>query len=144
EPAYEKTARKIFGNTPEMLEFFSKKLGIDYPWSKYSQVVVRDFVSGAMENTSASTFMEDLQLNERELLDKNWDGIIAHELFHHWFGNYVTTESWANLPLNEAFANYSEYLWTEHKYGADEAAFHHLEELGQYLDESETKREPLI
>ncbi|MBX0333543.1 M1 family peptidase [Pontibacter sp. HSC-14F20] len=144
EPAYEKTAKKIFGNTPEMLEFFSKKLGVDYPWSKYSQVVVRDFVSGAMENTSASTFMEDLQLNERELLDKHWDGIIAHELFHQWFGNYVTTESWANLPLNEAFANYSEYLWTEHKYGAEEAAYHHLEELGQYLDESETKREPLI
>ncbi|PKV66757.1 M1 family metallopeptidase [Pontibacter ramchanderi] len=144
EPAYEKTAKKIFGNTPEMLEFFSKKLGVDYPWSKYSQVVVRDFVSGAMENTSASTFMEDLQLNERELLDKHWDGIIAHELFHQWFGNYVTTESWANLPLNEAFANYSEYMWTEHKYGADEAAMHHLDELSQYLDEAETKREPLI
>src|SRR5690606_11372869 len=105
EPAYEKTAKKIFGNTPEMMEFFSKKLGVDFPWAKYSQVVVRDFVSGAMENTSASTFMEDLQLNERELLDKHWDGIIAHELFHQWFGDYVTTESWANLPLNEAFAN---------------------------------------
>jgi aminopeptidase N len=144
EPAYEKTAKKIFGNTPEMMEFFSKKLGVDYPWSKYAQVVVRDFVSGAMENTSASTFMEALQLNERELLDKNWDGIIAHELFHQWFGNYVTTESWANLPLNEAFANYSEYLWAEHKYGADEAAYLHLEEMEQYLDEAETKREPLI
>lgn len=71
EPAYKGTAKKIFGNTPEMMEFFSKKLGVAYPWAKYSQVVVRDFVSGAMENTSASTFMEDLQLNERELLDKN-------------------------------------------------------------------------
>ncbi|WP_299755798.1 M1 family aminopeptidase [uncultured Pontibacter sp.] len=144
EPEYEKTAKKIFGNTPEMMEFFSQKLGVDYPWAKYSQVVVRDFVSGAMENTSASTFMEDLQLNERELLDKSWDGIIAHELFHQWFGDLVTTESWANLPLNEAFANYSEYLWAEHKYGADEAAYLNLDELGQYLDEAETKREPLI
>ncbi|SFG91763.1 M1 family metallopeptidase [Pontibacter chinhatensis] len=144
EPAYEKTAKKIFGNTPEMLEFFTTKLGVDYPWAKYSQVVVRDFVSGAMENTSASTFMEDLQLNERELLDKSWDGIIAHELFHQWFGNLVTTESWANLPLNEAFANYSEYLWAEYKYGPDEAAYLHLGELEQYLDEAETKREPLI
>ena len=144
EPAYKGTAKKIFGHTPEMMEFFSKKLGVDYPWAKYSQVVVRDFVSGAMENTSASTFMEDLQLNERELLDKNWDGIIAHELFHQWFGDYVTTESWANLPLNEAFANYSEYLWAEHKYGADEAAYLQMDELGQYLDEAETKREPLI
>ncbi|AKD03135.1 M1 family aminopeptidase [Pontibacter korlensis] len=144
EPEYKNTAKKIFGNTPQMLEFFSQKLGVTYPWAKYSQVVVRDFVSGAMENTSASTFMEDLQLNERELLDKSWDGIIAHELFHQWFGDYVTTESWANLPLNEAFANYSEYLWAEHKYGADEAAYLHLDELSQYLDEAETKREPLI
>lgn len=144
EPEYKNTARKIFGHTPEMMEFFTKKLGVDYPWAKYAQVVVRDFVSGAMENTSASTFMEDLQLNERELLDKHWDGIIAHELFHQWFGNLVTTESWANLPLNEAFANYSEYLWTEYKYGADEAAYAHLDEMSQYLDEAETKREPLI
>ncbi|MBC5992905.1 M1 family aminopeptidase [Pontibacter cellulosilyticus] len=144
EPAYKNTAKKVFGNTPEMMEFFTKKLGVEYPWAKYSQVVVRDFVSGAMENTSASTFMEDLQMNERELLDKHWDNIIAHELFHQWFGDYVTTESWANLPLNEAFANYSEYLWAEHKYGPDEAAYLQMDELSQYLDEAETKREPLI
>ncbi len=144
EPAYKNTAKKVFGNTPEMMEFFSQKLGVAYPWPKYAQVVVRDFVSGAMENTSASTFMEDLQLNERELLDKSWDGIIAHELFHQWFGDYVTTESWANLPLNEAFANYSEYLWAEHKYGADEAAYLQMDELSQYLDEAQEKREPLI
>jgi aminopeptidase N len=144
EPAYKGTAKKIFGNTPEMMEFFSKKLGVDYPWEKYAQVVVRDYVSGAMENTSASVFMEDLQLNERELLDKDWDGIIAHELFHQWFGDYVTTESWANLPLNEAFANYSEYLWAEHKVGADEAAYLQIDEMSQYLDEAETKREPII
>ncbi|WP_161889977.1 M1 family aminopeptidase [Pontibacter russatus] len=144
EPAFKGTAQKIFGNTPEMMEFFSTKLGVAYPWVKYAQVVVRDFVSGAMENTTASVFMEDLQLNERELLDKNWDGIIAHELFHQWFGDYVTLESWANLPLNEAFANYSEYLWAEHKYGADEAAYLQMDEMGQYLDEAETKRVPLI
>ncbi|TXK50814.1 M1 family metallopeptidase [Pontibacter qinzhouensis] len=144
EPAYAPTAKKIFGHTPEMMEFFSKKLGVDFPWAKYAQVVVRDFVSGAMENTTASVFMEDLQLTERELIDKNWDGIIAHELFHQWFGDYVTTESWANLPLNESFANYSEFLWSEHKYGADEAAYLQMEELSQYLAEAETKREPMI
>lgn len=144
EPAYKGTAKKIFGHTPEMMEFFSTKLDVAYPWAKYAQVVVRDFVSGAMENTSATVLMEDLQLNERELLDKNWDGIIAHELFHQWFGDYVTTESWANLPLNESFANYSEFLWAEHKFGPDEAAYLQMDELGQYLDEAETKREPLI
>ncbi|WP_066508579.1 M1 family metallopeptidase [Rufibacter sp. DG15C] len=144
EPAYAATAKATFGRTPEMLEFFSQKLGVSFPWNKYAQVVVRNFVSGAMENTTASTFMEALQQDRRELLDKNWDHIIAHELFHQWFGDYVTTESWANLPLNESFADYSEYLWAEHKYGPEEAALTHQEAFHQYLQEFQSKQEPLI
>ncbi|HSZ25683.1 MAG TPA: M1 family metallopeptidase, partial [Cytophagaceae bacterium] len=144
EPKFEKYAKNIFGHTPEMIEFFSTKLGYDFAWNKYSQVVVRDFISGAMENTTATIFMEALQCDDRELLDENWDGIIAHELFHHWFGDLVTCESWANLPLNESFANYSEYLWTEYKYGKDEADFLDLKEEEEYFDEAESKQEPLI
>lgn len=144
EKEYEPYAKDIFGNTPEMLSFFSEILDYPYPWDKYSQIIVRDYVSGAMENTTASVFMEQLQMTDRELLDKDYETTIAHELFHHWFGDLVTCESWSNLPLNESFANYSEYLWLEHKYGKDEAEFHRWEELGGYLDESESKREPLI
>lgn len=144
EKAYSPYAKKIFGNTPEMLGFFSSKLGVKYPWPKYSQVVVRDFVSGAMENTSASLFYEGLNVTDRQLLDRNWDNIIAHELFHHWFGDLVTCESWSNLPLNESFANYSEYLWNEHKYGKDEADYHLYNEMDEYIDESKEKQEPLI
>ena len=144
EPKYEKYAKNIFGNTPEMIEFFSTKLGYKYAWNKYSQVVVRDFISGAMENTTATVFMESLQCDDRQLLDENWDGIIAHELFHHWFGDLVTCESWSNLPLNESFANYSEYLWAEYKYGKDEADFLDVKEEEEYFDEAESKQEPLI
>ena len=144
EPKYKPYAKAIFGNTPEMMEFFSNKLGYAYPWDKYSQIVVRDYVSGAMENTSATIMMEALQATSRELLDENWDGIIAHELFHHWFGDLVTCESWSNLPLNESFANYSEYLWEEYKYGKDAADYHALDEKMQYLAESKKKQEPLI
>jgi aminopeptidase N len=144
EPKYKDHAMKIFGNTPEMLTFFSEKLGYTYPWDKYSQVVVRDYVSGAMENTSASVFMEGLQKTDRELLDKNWDYIIAHELFHHWFGDLVTCESWGNLALNESFANYSEYLWYEHKFGKDYADAHRQEEMDDYLAESEKKQVPIV
>ncbi|ALI99482.1 M1 family metallopeptidase [Rufibacter tibetensis] len=144
EPEYAATAKATFGRTPAMLEFFSQKLGVAFPWDKYAQVVVRDFVSGAMENTTASTFMEAVQQDRRELLDKNWDHIIAHELFHQWFGDLVTTESWANLPLNESFADYSEYLWAEHRYGPDEAALTHQTALLEYLGEARTKQEPLI
>ena len=144
EPKYEPVARKIFGNTPKMMEFFSNKLGYPYPWPKYDQVVVRDFVSGAMENTTASVFMEALQCTEKELEDKNWDDIIAHELFHQWFGDLVTLESWANLPLNESFANYSQYLWDEYKTGIDEADFQASKERQLYLFEAARKQEPLI
>ncbi|MBY0425593.1 MAG: M1 family metallopeptidase [Cytophagales bacterium] len=144
EPSYKKYAKTIFGKTPEMIKFFSEKLGYPYPWEKYSQVVVRDYVSGAMENTSATIMMEALQIDNREALDTDWDYIIAHELFHHWFGDLVTCESWSNLPLNESFANYSEYLWEEYKNGVDAADFHAQEELNGYLNESLSKQEPII
>jgi aminopeptidase N len=121
EPEYAPHAHAIFGNTPEMLEYFSKILGVDYPWEKYAQVVVRDFVSGAMENTTATIHGEFIQTDSRSLLDEDYEDIIAHELFHHWFGNLVTCESWANIPLNESFATYGEYLWNEYKYGRDHA-----------------------
>src|SRR5690606_10639756 len=70
--------------------------------------------------------------------------IIAHELYHHWFGDLVTTESWANLPLNEAFATYGEYLWIEHKYGRDAADEHSMNGLYNYLAESRQKQVDLI
>lgn len=144
EPEFKKDARAIFGNTPEMLEFFSQKFGFAYPWAKYSQVIVKDFVSGAMENTSATVLMDAVQVEKRSLVDNHWDGIIAHELAHHWFGDLVTCESWSNLPLNESFANYSEYLWSEYKFGKDQADYENDQEAGNYLRESFTKQEPLI
>ncbi|WPP52531.1 M1 family metallopeptidase [Catalinimonas niigatensis] len=144
EPTYEPYARAIFGRTPEMMEYFSGLIGVEFPWAKYAQVVVRDFVSGAMENTTASVFMQDLQVDDRELLDYHWDGIIAHELFHQWFGDLVTCESWANLPLNESFATYSEYLWSNYKYGKDEGDYVLWEQGQNYFAEAEEKQVDLI
>jgi len=134
EPDYESVAKDIFGMTPEMMTFFSELTGIQYPWDKYSQIVVRDYVSGAMENTTAVVHGEDAQQKKGQLVDDNvWEGTIAHELFHHWFGDLVTTESWANLTVNESFATYSVYLWYEHKYGKDKAAAHMFEDIQTYL-----------
>ncbi len=144
EPAYEKYARNIFGETPAMIEFFSTKLNYPFPWPKYSQIIVRDFVSGAMENTSASIFMEALAVDDRFLVDDNWEQIIAHELFHHWFGDLVTCESWSNLPLNESFANFSEIAWFEHKHGYEAGLKHAQEDLEGYLSEAKTTQNPLI
>jgi len=134
EKEYEPYAKQIFGLTPEMMEFYSKRLGYDYPWSKYAQITGRDYVSGAMENTTATLHQESAQQKPGDLIDENkWENTIAHELFHHWFGDLVTAESWSNLTVNESFANYSEYLWLEHKYGKDDADYHLRQDLSAYI-----------
>ena len=144
EPEFEKDAKLIFNHTPEMLDFFSTTFGLKYPWPKLSQVVVRDYVSGAMENTTAIIYGESVQKSSDDLENAPNDYIVAHEISHHWFGDYVTCESWSNLTLNEGFANYSEYLWFEHKYGKDMADMHRAEELQGYLASSAYKIHPLI
>ncbi|MCB0685811.1 MAG: M1 family metallopeptidase [Saprospiraceae bacterium] len=144
EPEFAEDAKDIFAHTPEMLSFFSEKTGVNYPWPKFSQIIVRDYVSGAMENTTAVIFGEFIQKHKRELIDNNNDAIVAHEMFHHWFGDYVTCESWSNLTLNEGFANYAEYLWLEHKYGRDEAENHRIEEIQGYLYQASQEVHPLI
>ena len=111
----------IFGKTPEMIEFFSNYTGVPYAWDKYSQVVVRDFVSGAMENTGAVTHMEEVAHTPRQHWDDTYEEYVSHELFHHWFGDLVTSESWSNITLNESWATYAQYLWKEFKYGRDNA-----------------------
>ncbi|CAL2074854.1 M1 family metallopeptidase [Tenacibaculum sp. 190524A02b] len=133
EKKYAPYAKEIFGNTPEMLAFFSKITGVEYPWNKYAQIVGRDYVSGAMENTTAVIHGEHAYQMPGQLIDENkHENTIAHEAFHHWFGDLVTTESWSNLTVNESFANYSEYLWLEYKYGKNYADAHLFDDRESY------------
>ncbi|MDO7853355.1 M1 family aminopeptidase [Hymenobacter convexus] len=135
EPKYAPFAKQIFGNTTDMLEFYSNRLGVEYPWNKYAQIVARDYVSGAMENTTATLHGEQVQMTDRELLDRQFssESVIAHELFHQWFGDYVTAESWSNITVNETMADFSEGLYAEHKYGKDAADAHYYTYLRRYL-----------
>ncbi|MGE5107345.1 MAG: M1 family aminopeptidase, partial [Sphingobacteriales bacterium] len=144
EPAYAPYAKQIFGNTPEIMDFYSKILGMDFPWQKYSQIVVRDFVSGAQENTSATVHNESVQRTPRELLDGNQEDYIAHELFHQWFGDLVTTESWSNITVNESMANYSEVLWFGYKYGKDAGDAKFLEDVTYYLSSQNSAKLDLV
>jgi aminopeptidase N len=145
EKEYAPVAKRIFGNTPEMIAFYSRITGIDYPWPKYDQIVGRDYVSGAMENTTATLHGEAAQQDARELTDGNgWEDVIAHELFHQWFGDLVTTESWSNITLNESFADYSETLWNEYKYGKDAGQAINYQGIQSYLQQPENADKNLV
>lgn len=141
EKPYALVARKIFGLTPEMIAFYVKITGVEYPWAKYSQITGRDYVSGAMENTTATLHTDAVQQDARELVDGNkFEEYVAHELFHQWFGDLVTTESWSNLTVNESFANYSEVLWNQYKYGKDAGDDKNFDDMQGYLgSHSESK-----
>ena len=136
EPKYAPYARQLFGETPQMIEFFSDRLGVPYAWPKYSQVVARDYVSGAMENTSATLHGDNLNRNSRQILDEDYHDYVSHELFHQWFGDLVTCESWSNITVNESFADYGEYLWNEHRYGKEYADWKNRMAFDKYMNES--------
>ncbi|MDX2032746.1 MAG: M1 family aminopeptidase, partial [Blastocatellia bacterium] len=137
--------RRLFANTPRMIEFFEKRFGYAYPYPKYAQIVVDDFLFGAMENTSASTFTDRCLLDDRAAIDINYDDIVAHELAHQWWGDLVTCKDWTQIWLNESFATYSEYLWREHTEGSDSARVALFQDFLTYLREDRTShRRPIV
>lgn len=141
----EEAGRKLFARTPQMIEFFAEKFGYPYPYPKYAQVLVDDFLFGAMENTSATTMTDRVLLDERAELDLNYDDLVAHELAHQWWGDLVTCKHWSQIWLNESFATYSEYLWRESQQGSDEARFVLHQDFLTYLREDLTShRRPIV
>ncbi|MBA3538771.1 MAG: M1 family metallopeptidase, partial [Deltaproteobacteria bacterium] len=117
----EAEAERTLARTPEMLELFSTQFGVAYPYPRYAQVFVADFIFGGMENTSATTLTDTVLMDERAALDYDVDSLVAHELAHQWFGDLVTCRDWGEGWLNEGFATYSEYLWRERHEGRDAA-----------------------
>jgi aminopeptidase N len=129
-------AARSLGETPRMMEFFSRRFGVAYPWQRYSQVVVSDFIFGGMENTTATTLYEHVMLDDRAALDISSCDLVAHELAHQWFGDYVTCRDWSHAWLNEGFATFSEHLEREDRLGRDEYDYGVAGDLDSYLAEA--------
>ncbi|MBW4574133.1 MAG: M1 family metallopeptidase [Aphanothece sp. CMT-3BRIN-NPC111] len=146
EKVREEDAHRSMGKTPRMIEFFSEKFGYPYPFPKYAQVCVDDFIFGGMENTSTTLLTDRCLLDERASLDnRNTESLVAHELAHQWFGDLVVIKHWSHAWIKEGMASYSEVLWTEQEYGKDDAAYYILLEARSYLAEDSSRyRRPIV
>lgn len=140
EKGKETEAKISMGKTPKMIEFFSQKYGYSYPYSKYAQVCVDDFIFGGMENTSTTILTDRCLLDEKASLDnRNTESLVAHELSHQWFGDLVVIKHWSHAWIKEGAASYAEVLWTEHEYGKDEGAYYLLGEARNYFQEDSSR-----
>ena len=135
-----------YGRTPQMLELFSKKLGVEYPWEKYAQSMVDDFVAGGMENSSATTNASSSLVNP--LLAPEYptgqDPLISHELGHQWFGDLVTCKDWGNIWLNEGFATFMETLWSENYFPKDQAEYERWTSVREWFGQPNLWAKPIV
>jgi aminopeptidase N len=144
-PGREDEGERSFGKTPQMIELFERKLGVAYPYARYSQIAVSDFIFGGMENTSATTQTDRTLHDEIAALDFSSDPLVSHELAHQWFGDLLTCRDWAHAWLNEGFATYMEAVWRETDLGADEYLYDIFECVKAYLhEESQRYSRPIV
>ena len=138
-PARKKDTARSFGETPRMIELFSRLTGVPFPWQRYSQIVVSDFIFGGMENTTATTMYEHVLLDERAVLDITSNDLVAHELAHQWFGDFVTCRDWSHAWLNEGFATFMEHVEREDRLGRDEYDYGVSSDNDTYLHEASAR-----
>lgn len=139
----EDDGRRMLGRTPAMMEFFSQRFGLDYPFVKYAQIVPELFL-GAMENVSATTHSYRLLPDKRASLDYKPDSVVAHELVHQWFGDLLAVRDWSHTWLKESFATYFESVWMGEEEGEDQLRIDMRDNLNLYLAADKRGRRPIV
>lgn len=130
-----------FGDTKDMLDFFSSITGVEYPWTKYAQNAMYDF-GGGMENVSSTTLGEGALTDKRDGF-RNMSGLNAHELAHQWFGDLVSCHNWGEIWLNESFATFFQALYFEQARGKVGYQHQIAGNTGGYLGEASRYQRPL-
>jgi aminopeptidase N len=138
--------RVNYERTPAMIELFNKKYGVDYPWEKYSQVMVDEFVAGGMENSSATTNTSSSLVNPKLAGEyaTGQDDLISHELTHQWFGDYVTCKDWGHIWLNEGFATFGETVWAENHFPKDQSEYQRWSDARHWFAEANLYDKPIV
>jgi aminopeptidase N len=142
----EDTIDATFHRTKEMLDFFSERYGVPYPWEQYAQTAVDEFVASGMENVSATTLAARDMVHAELASEKpeGADGLISHEMTHQWFGDLVTCKDWTNTWLNEGFATFGATLWEEHYYGVDASSYRYWREQNTWMQSRELYPVPIV
>ena len=137
---------RCLSKTSAAMKFFEEKIGVPYPWEKFAQIWISDFMWGGMENVSAVTLNDDAYLLDlRAQVDFTSDDVVAHELAHQWWGDLATARDWNNLWLHEGFANYFEVLFKEHEKGEEYSQYDLMQQaLSVFHTESGQGRSPLV
>ncbi len=147
EKGKEDDIKRAFGKTPQMIDFFSKKIGVPYPYEKYAQIAVADFMFGGMEHTTATTETDNLLHDEKAHEEAKYysESVCVHELAHQWFGDLITCKDWSHLWLNEGFATYFDALFMEHDRGEDEFVYEmYLNAQEYFTEDKEQYRRPIV
>ncbi len=137
-------ALRSFGKTPEMLELFNDITGFLYPYEKYDQVLLEDFMYGGMENITLSHQTDRTMHTESARPDHSSDGLVAHELAHQWYGDLLTTRNWANAWLNEGLTSFMTLVWTAHDKGFDGGEYARLQSLKSVIRANNYYSRPVV
>lgn len=129
--------------TERMVDFMEAETGMTYPWESYSQIMVQEFLYGAMENTTATIFGDFLAVDQRQFIDKNYIGVNCHEFVHQWFGDYITARTYNDTWLQESFATYYPKKFARQLYGDAHYEWQKRGEQNSALDASKRDRLPV-
>ena len=139
-----KETNRSFGLTKDMMRVFNELTGIPYPYEKYDQIIVDDFMFGGMENITLTHNTDRTMYDENAAPDVSSEGLVAHELAHQWYGNMLTTKNWENIWLNEGFATFLSRLYRHEKFGHDEGEYIRYGEMRSYFGSNKRWERPTV
>lgn len=142
-PQFADRMKPTYRYSAELVDFMEQETGIAYPWESYSQIMVQEFLYGAMENTTATIFGDFFNVDERAYGDRNYVGVNCHELTHQWFGDYITARDGRDAWLQESFATYYPKLFTRKQFGEDEYDWQRWSDYNTALDAGKRDSYPI-